>query len=220
MRSSIYQTATHRVTKNIFCARQRFSLYSGGRIGYPRGIQHKKVIQKTATCNSKCASFKDLKPIKGLHMSFVRKLWTEEDVKLLKAMSKILTITQMASRLDRSRSSIKFKLNHLGIKLRARGVVKGHRSSDWTDAEVDTLKLYAGRLTASQIAKKLKKRTMRAVRIKAAHLNISLMKTPWTEDNLDQLLKLRQNGFTFGQIGLKLGKSSGACRNKHAYLTK
>lgn len=153
-------------------------------------------------------------------MKIVKKPWTDEEIKLLKAMATMLTVGQMSQRLGRSVSSIKFKLYSLQIKLRDRGYIHAGKPTDWTEDEIKTLKKYAGVLTAHEIADILKTRTWKAVRIKASHLGITLYKTPWSYEELTRLVELREKGLTFGQIALKLGRTSAVCAAKYRYLTR
>jgi hypothetical protein len=153
-------------------------------------------------------------------MTIVKKPWTDEEIKLLKAMATMLTVGQMSERLNRSVSSIKFKLSSLNIKLRDRGYIYATKPNEWTENELKILKKYAGVLTAHEIAEVLKTRTWKAVRLKAASLGITLYKTPWSYEEMTRLIELREQGLTFGQIAIKMGRSSAVCAAKYRYLTR
>jgi len=153
-------------------------------------------------------------------MAYVRRPWTDEDIKLLRAMAQYLPATLIAERLNRGLSSIKFKLSNLGIRLRDRGWVCQGSPRHWTPKEVSILKRHAGKLTSLELQKLLPQRSSKSIKIKASALGLTLFKTPWSSEDLDNLLSLREQGKSFVEIAKVFKRSPEACRAKYSYLTK
>ena len=146
------------------------------------------------------------------------KKWDDDEIKLLKAMSQFYTSKQVAEKLNRSPFSVRNKLRDLDIKLLNRGRIYVSKSSDWSASEIKILNKYVGKLSAQMIAKKLSGRSVKAIRLKVRSLGLSLFKTPWSSQDLDTLLSLREKGCSFRFIARQLGRTSGACRAKFNYL--
>ena len=153
-------------------------------------------------------------------MPYSRKMWTEDEVKILKAMCSYFSARMIAERLGRGESGVKAKIASLGISLRARGRVAKPSRREWSAQEIKTLRKYAGVLNSKELVKELPKRTERAIRLKAAHLGLTLYKTPWNSHDLDKLLELRTAGKSYPEISVILNRTTGACRAKYNYLTK
>lgn len=153
-------------------------------------------------------------------MTFDRRPWTDEEVKLLKAMSMYYPARVVAERLGRGESAVKFKMRSLGIRLLDRGRLPAPKYTDWTDAELKILKKYAGHKTSIELAELLPNRSSKAIRLKAAQLGLTLFKKPWTEEDLTNLLRLREQGHTFKEIATVFDRTPEACRAKYNYLTK
>lgn len=149
-----------------------------------------------------------------------RRPWSDDDVKLLTSMSQYFPAPHMAGVLGRSETSVRFKLRQLGIKLRERGYVQRSRPSQWSESELRTLRRCAGTMSSKELMVKLPRRTNRAIRLKAASLGITLFKSPWSQEDLDVLLKLRAAKRTFKEVAEALGRTEAVCRAKFSYLTR
>lgn len=149
----------------------------------------------------------------------IKKMWTEEEVKLLRAMAAYYSSTVIAERLGRGLSSVKFKLSQLGIRLRDRGWVDCDNPRHWKPEEIKILKKWAGKKSSYELRLLLPKRSYKAIRLKASQLNLSLFKTPWSIEEMDKLLELRKKGFSYPEIGKILNRTEGACRSKYKYLS-
>jgi len=147
-------------------------------------------------------------------------MWSEEEVKILKAMCMYFSASVIAERLGRGESGVKAKIASLGISLRARGWKARPSPREWSKKEIDILKKNAGVLSAIELEKLLPKRTCKSIRLKSASLGLTLYKQPWSTEDLDKLIELRDSGMPFPKIGENLGRTSGACRAKYNYLNK
>lgn len=153
-------------------------------------------------------------------MSSERKFWSEDDIRLLKAMSQYFSARVIAERLSRSETAVRFKLRSLKIKLLDRGRVAAPKKTDWSDKEIAILKKYAGSKTSIELEKTLPARSSKAIRMKASQLGLTLFKSPWSDKELSILLERRMQGVPFKTISAELSRSEAVCRAKHAYLTK
>ncbi len=153
-------------------------------------------------------------------MAYSRKMWSEEEVKILKAMCMYFSASVIAERLGRGESGVKGKIASLGISLRARGRKARPSPREWSKKEIDILTKNAGVLTSVELVRLLPKRTCRSIRLKSASLGLTLYKQPWNMEDLDKLIELRDRGESFPKIAKALGRTSGACRAKYNYLTK
>jgi hypothetical protein len=151
---------------------------------------------------------------------YSRKMWTEDEVKVLKAMCRYFSARMIADRLGRGESGVKAKIASLGISLRARGRIAKPSRREWSEQEIKILRSSVGKLSALEMKKLLPKRTDRAIRLKASSLGLSLFKTPWSSEDLDKLLELRDSGKAYPEISSLLNRTAGACRAKYNYLTK
>lgn len=143
------------------------------------------------------------------------KLWSEEDVKLLRAAIHVQTIPKIAEILGRSVGGVKGKMLALGLSVRkVRAYQRGVKASDWTLQEISTLKKYAGSLPAYLIGKKLN-RSERAVKSQASRLGVSLQKNPWSTEDLDRVKELRDSNLSWPEVSKILGRTPEACRAKY-----
>lgn len=114
--------------------------------------------------------------------------WTEKEIAYLKENYYIVSaITEIATALKRSPSSVRVKAQRLGLKKR--------ESRHWTQEELDYLEDQWGAFTYESIAKKLN-RTPEAVRVKAIHLgypSYQLSQDGITLIELSQALKVDYN---------------------------
>ena len=145
--------------------------------------------------------------------------WSEDEIKYLKTAVKKKTIPQMASHLNRSVSSISYKLCHLGIPVRS---VRGYkrtkrRKGEWTRKEVSFLKENVGLMTSLEISKELG-RTSNSIKLKASQMGLSLQINPWTEADLEVLTQRIQEGVSMRDVARELGRKADAVRAKASYL--
>ena len=141
--------------------------------------------------------------------------WSEDEIKYLKTAVKKKTISQMASHLNRSISSVGYKLRHLGIPVRS---VRGYkrtkrRKGGWTRKETSFLRENAGLMTSVELSEHLK-RTPRSIKLKASRMNLSLQINPWSEGDFETLTQRIQEGVSFRALSEELGRSPEAVRAK------
>ena len=140
------------------------------------------------------------------------KKWTDEDILLLKASLLVHPIPEVAKILGRGVFAVKKKMNQLGLKSTKR--VETVRSNWWTDREVRILKTWSAKgWTAKRIAKKIGK-TEKAVNVKASKMKISLNHQSWSEDDVELLIQMYNEGIPMAEIAEHFERSISACSNK------
>jgi len=144
--------------------------------------------------------------------------WSEKDIRELKMIYRYKTLSQMSEFLKRPEAGVKFKLMELGINLtRDRGHLRVNPRDGWSDEEVRILKKYIGKKDSNEISRYLN-RTPKAIKHKALCLGYSLKKSSWTRVEMDILLARRENGVSWSDISVELGKTARACQGKFYYL--
>jgi hypothetical protein len=144
--------------------------------------------------------------------------WTKEEDLILRHNAPFMTAPELAERLGRGVSSVKYRLNLLGIKLLDhREFMIKNRDSDWSLDELRLLKIEAGRTKTKTLAKRLGKST-RALRSKASRENVSLKRVSWSDTQIEALERMVSENKSWVEIGEEIGKSPNACRNKANYL--
>ena len=145
--------------------------------------------------------------------------WSDEDTSLLRSLSTMRTAKEMAEIFDRPEHSVKSKLKALGIKLRdQRAHRAGVKRGDWTKEQIRYLRSQAGLKSSREIGERIG-RSSRAVRLKARTLGLSLQSNPWSMRDMDLLSELRAEGISWTIIAQRLGRSVGAVRAKHDYIS-
>jgi len=140
------------------------------------------------------------------------KKWTDEDILLLKASLLVHPIPEVAKILGRGVFAVKKKMTQLGLKSTKR--VETVRSNCWTDREVRILKTWSAKgWTANRIAKKIGK-TEKAVNVKASKLKISLNHQSWSEEDVEILVKMYNEGISTREISEHFERSVSACLKK------
>ena len=148
------------------------------------------------------------------------KPWTDAEINYLLAAIHGQTAAQIAEHLERSERSVKNKLNSLGVRITdARKKFLTKRADLWSARHIDFLIRNAGKLTSSEIAKKINKTTY-AVKEKARRLNVSLQINAWNYKDINLLEKLVKEGKTWIEIGEILNRTPNSCRRKYSYVFK
>ena len=149
-----------------------------------------------------------------------RRFWTQQEEDYLRASIHTKTIKYIAKHLDRTPGAVKNKMIHLGIKVSDyRSKIIDSRSDGWTSREFEFLKKNAGIITSIEIAKKLK-RTSHSVKMKARYHGITLQINPWSDEDINLLEILVNQGMTWKEIAEVFERTPTACRRKHAYIFK
>ena len=132
------------------------------------------------------------------------KPWTDAEINYLLAAIHGQTAAQIAEHLERSERSVKNKLNSLGVRItdtRKKFLTKRADLLVCSSHRFSYLR-NAGKLTSSEIAKKINKTTY-AVKEKARRLNVSLQINAWNYKDVNLLEKLVKEG---KKLGLKIGE--------------
>jgi predicted transcriptional regulator len=108
-----------------------------------------------------------------------RKYWTDKETEYLTKNWGLISIELLAKELNRSKPSIKNKVNDLGLE---RLVKK------WTNEEIEYLSKNWGLIEIKTLEKNLK-RSRRAIHIKASSLKLKPINKKWTNEEIEYLSK-------------------------------
>lgn len=141
------------------------------------------------------------------------KIWTKEEIFILKVYCPLESSEALSKRLGRSVSSIQNKSSKLGLKIKRK-----QANLKWTKEMEFYLRRNAGKVKVSTLCRNLKvSRT--AIRHKASRMGVSLREKGWSEEELNLLISLKEKGASYAEISEKIGRSANACKCKWAYIS-
>lgn len=129
-------------------------------------------------------------------------LWKPEDEDYLRENYPGMSIKELAQTLGRTESSINNKVKNLGLTNRT--------YNWWTERETEYIKQNYHTMDTRTIAETLG-RSREAVRLKANHLGLVSVnyKRPWTDNDTETLLKLKDEGLDNTEIAERMERSLG-----------
>lgn len=139
------------------------------------------------------------------------KRWNYEEDLILKVWCDLESCSDLAKRLNRSISSVKSRLQTLGIKKK-----NVYTNKVWTVDMERKLKDRGGRQSTKSLAKALGV-SKDALKNKANRLNVSIRLEKnrlWTDGELQLLESLLDNSPSWKEVSDKVGRSETSCRKK------
>jgi transposase len=127
--------------------------------------------------------------------------WTMEDKNYLRNHYPGTSVKELAKTLNRTESSIYNKIMDLQIS---------QKKKAWTEKETEYIKQNYHTMDTETIAETLG-RSREAVRLKANHLGLVSVnyKRPWTDNDTETLLKLKDEGLDNTEIAKRMERSLG-----------
>jgi IS30 family transposase len=142
----------------------------------------------------------------------MKKKWTEEDIKILKAALHVQPVSETAKILGRSEYAVRKKMYKIGLHVQVREQTL--REHDWKEDEVKTLKDSVKQgLSTSEISELLG-RTEDSIRAKAARIELVLNSDAWSDREVQKLESLMASKVSWPKIAKKIGRTQSACRKK------
>lgn len=147
----------------------------------------------------------------------VYKKWDYEEDLILRVWCDFESCADLAKRLNRSISSVKSRLQTLGIKKK-----NIYPSKVWSEDMIRKLKDRGGRQTTKSLAKSLGV-SRKAIRNKASRMGISTRLSRnrlWTEYEIERLEDSLENCTSWEEVSNRLDRSLASCRKKANELGK
>lgn len=141
------------------------------------------------------------------------KTWTDKDVKYLISSATIGTKTKtIAKRLGKSEKAVRLKASKLGVSL---------QKTPWSNYQLDTLEEMVNRGEGwEDISKKIGKSRASCMK-KATDLMLEKnRKRGWSEEEIQMLISLRDDGVSYRKIANQLGRTYEAVRKHYVRILK
>jgi transposase len=139
------------------------------------------------------------------------KKWGYEEDLILKVWCDLESCDDLAKRLDRSVSSVKSRLQTLGIKKK-----NVYANKVWTDDMEQIVRYRGGRQSTKSLAETLGV-SKSSLKNKANRMSVStrLKKNRlWTEEEMEQLKSSLDDSDSWKEVSSKVGRSETSCRKK------
>ena len=150
------------------------------------------------------------------------KKWCGSEVNALYDLKEHYTYQQISEKLGRSVSSVKQKMNAIGLFCENRSFTPPQTRENWqfwSTKEIKYLKTYAGKKPLKDIAGFLK-RDLTSCKNKCARLNLSHRVTIWDEAKVKEIIRLRdEEEYSWKKISTFVGINANSCSRKY-YLVK